>query len=312
MILAWKQVVFCSFAFVLAGSSIHAQRSRGIRGGGVLTPNGNGNNGPVFGQPPLQPNPTTIQPVIPNVPPPKPRIVEDEACLPWSLSDIRGATVNVARLAVPNKARNEFEKACGDFKKKKFADAETHFRSAIEKYSNYVAAWVMLGQVLAAQQQVEKAHEACAQAEKADPSYLPPYLCLAELDVRSGQWEEILNVTKMAMGLNPVGDIYAYVYRAIALFNLNRLPEAEKTALQAEGIDTQRRDASVHYLLGQIYEAKGDLASAVAEVKQFLKMNSDKVREEEAKQYLAKLQGQDAGPKQEAAKATVATDTPVR
>lgn len=301
MILTWKQVIFCSCAFILASSSIHAQRSRGIRGGGVISPSGNGNNGPVFGQPNLQPTATTIQPIIPNTQPPKPQIVEDEACLPWSLSQIRGATVSVARLAVPDKARGEFEKACGDFKKKKFADAETHFRGAIEKYSNYVAAWVMLGQVLAAQQQAEKAHEACSQAEKADPSYLPPYLCLAELDVRSGQWEEILNVTKMAMGLNPVGDIYAYVYRAIALFNMNRLPEAEKSALQAEGMDTQHRDASVHYLLAQIYEAKGDLASAVAELKQYLKINPDKEKDDEAKVYLAKLQGQD-GPKQEAVK----------
>jgi tetratricopeptide (TPR) repeat protein len=301
MILTWKQVVFCSFTFVLAGSSIHAQR-RGVLGGGVNSPNnGNANNGPIFGQPTLQPNAATIQPVIPNLPPPKPQIVEDESCLPWSLSEIRGATVNVARLAVPDKARSEFDKACGDFKKKKFADAETHVRSAIEKYSNYVAAWVMLGQVLSAQQQAEKAHEACSQAEKADPSYLPPYLCLAELDVKSGQWDEILNVTKMAMGLNPVGDVYAYFYRAIALFNLNQLPEAEKTALQAEGIDTQHHDPSVHYLLAQIYEAKGDLASAVAEVKQFLKVNSDKDRTDGAKQYLAKLEGQDS-PKQSAAK----------
>jgi tetratricopeptide (TPR) repeat protein len=303
MILTWKQVVFCSFTFVLAGSSIQAQRTS--RGGGVFpTTNGNANanNGPIFGQPSLQPSVTTMQPGVPNLPaPPKPQIVEDESCLPWSLSDIRGATVNVARLAVPDKARSEFDKACSDFKKKKFADAETHVRSAIEKYSNYVAAWVMLGQVLAAQQQAEKAHDACSQAEKADPSYLPPYLCLAELDVKSGQWDEILNVTKMAMGLNPGGDVYAYFYRAIALFNLNQLPEAEKTALQAEGIDAQHHDASVHYLLGQIYEAKGDLSSAVAEVKEFLKMNSDKGKVDEAKQYLARLQGQDS-PKQEAVK----------
>jgi len=301
MILTRKQVAFFGFAFVLVCSPIHAQREGG-RGGGVLSPNNGGaSNGPIFGQPSLQPSVATMQPGIQNMPAPKPQVVEDESCLPWSLSDIRGATVNVARLEVPDKARSEFDKACGDFKKKKFADAETHVRSAIEKYSNYVAAWVMLGQVLSAQQEAEKAREACSQAEKADPSYLPPYLCLAELDVKSGQWDEILNVTKMAMGLNPVGDVYAYFYRAIALFNLNQLPEAEKTALQAEGIDTQHHDASVHYLLAQIYEAKGDFASAVAEVKQFLKINPDKEKTDEAKQYLAKLEGQDA-PKQEAAK----------
>jgi len=148
----------------------------------------------------------------------------------------------------------------------------------------------MLGQVLSAQQQVEKAHEACSHAETADPTYLPPYICLAELDVRSGNWDEILNVTKMALGLNPVGDMYAYFYRSLAYFNLNQLPEAEKSALEAEGIDRDRHNAPVHYLLAQIYEAKGDVAAAAGEIKQFLKLSNDKEKNDEAKQFLAKLE----------------------
>jgi len=236
-----------------------------------------------------------MQPMIPDPSLPKPQMVEDESCLPWGISEIRGATVSVLRLQVPDKARGEFEKACGDFRKKKLAEAEQHVRSAIEKYSNYVAAWVMLGEVLSAQQQGDKAHDACSHANVADPTYLPPYICLAELDARSGNWDEILNVTKTALGLNPVGDVYAYFYRSMAYFNLNQLPEAEKSALQAEGVDQQHHDAPVHYLLAQIYEAKGDVAAAIAEVRQFLKVNQDKQKVEEAKQYLAKLEARQAG-----------------
>jgi tetratricopeptide (TPR) repeat protein len=246
----------------------------------------------VFNRP--QPQPNIMQP-IPDTPLPKPSVTEDETCMPWSLSQIRGATVSVVRLQVPDKARSEYEKGCGDFRKKKMADAEQHVRSAIEKYSNYVAAWVMLGQVLAAQQEADKAHEACSHANAADPTYLPPYLCLAEIDARSGNWEEILNVTKASLVLNPVGDVYANFYRAMAFFNLNRLPEAEKSALEAEGVDPEHKQAPVHYLLAQIYEAKGDLASAMAEVKQFMKISPDKQKVEEAKQYLAKLQAQQPG-----------------
>ena len=235
-----------------------------------------------------------MQPLI-NTPMPKPQVTEDEACLPWALSQIRGATVSVVRLEVPDKARSEFDKACGDFHKKKLADAEQHVRSAIEKYSNYVAAWVMLGEVLAAQQQGDKAHEACEHANTTDPTYLPPYICLAEIDARSGKWDEILNITKTALGLNPVGDLYAYFYRSMAFFNLKQFPEAEKSAIEAEGIDSEHKEAPVHYLLAQIYEAKGDVASAIAEVRQFLKLNQDKEKGEEAKQYLAKLQAQQSG-----------------
>ncbi|HWF37244.1 MAG TPA: tetratricopeptide repeat protein [Candidatus Acidoferrales bacterium] len=253
--------------------------------------NGSRIGGPsVFSPQPTQP--IGMQPMIPDTPLPKPQMADDEACMPWSLSQIRGATVSVVRLEVPDKARSDYDKACSDFHKKKMTEAEQHMRGAIEKYSNYVAAWVMLGQVLAAQHETDKAHEACSKANATDPTYLPPYLCLAELDAKSGNWEEILNVTKMAMGLNPVGDVYANFYRAMAFFNLNKLPEAEKSALKAEGVDIDHRQAPVHYLLAQIYEAKGDLASAMAEVKQFLKINQDKQKTEEAKQYLAKLEAQ--------------------
>jgi predicted Zn-dependent protease len=294
MILHWKPFFLCCTVLTLS-SPLLAQRvsaPRVVGGGG-----GNGGTSTVgspsvFSQP--QPQPNMMQP-IPDAPLAKPTITEDEACMPWSLSQIRGATVSVLRLQVPDKARSEYEKACGDFRKKKMGDAEQHVRTAIERYSNYVAAWVMLGQVLAAQEQADKAHEACSHANTADPTYLPPYLCLAELDARSGDWEEILNVTKSALGLNPAGDVYANFYRAMAFFNLNRLPEAEKSALQAEGVDPQHKQAPVHYLLAQIYEAKGDLASAMAEVKQFMKISPDKQKVEEAKQYLAKLQAQQPG-----------------
>lgn len=297
MVLNWKPLAFCSFAVVLA-APIQAQRmgGGGVRSGGnsnAASSSPNGPNSPsLFGSQP--PQPAIMQPLI-NTPLPKPQITEDEACLPWALSQIRGATVSLVRLEVPDKARSEFDKACGDFHKKKLADAEQHVRSAIDKYSNYVAAWVMLGEVLAAQQQGDKAHEACEHANTTDPTYLPPYICLAELDARSGKWDEILNVTKTALGLNPVGDLYAYFYRAMAFFNLNQLPEAEKSAIEAEGIDREHKEAPVHYLLAQIYEAKGDVGSAIAEVRQFLKLNQDKEKSEEAKQYLAKLQAQQSG-----------------
>jgi tetratricopeptide (TPR) repeat protein len=294
MVLNWKGFTVCCFAVALS-SPLYAQR---VSGGGRTGGGGNTNSnatagGSVFGSQPTQP--TMMQPIVPQSPLPKPQMVEDEACLPWGISQIRGATVSVVRLEVPDKARGEFEKACGDFKKKKLAEAEQHVRSAIERYSNYVAAWVMLGQVLSAQQQADKAHEACSHANATDPTYLPPYICLAELDARSGNWDEILNVTKTALGLNPVGDIYAYFYRSMAFFNLNQLSEAEKSALQAEGMDRDHHEAPVHYLLAQIYEAKGDVAAAIAEVRQFLKINQDKQKTDEAKQYLAKLEAQRAG-----------------
>ena len=238
MVLNWKQVTFLAVAFSFAAGPVLAQRSGGgMRSGGGAPSGGNApilSGAPELGVQPMS-QPGTMQPLIGDSSMPRASIVEDENCLPWALSSIRGATVSVMRLQVPDKARSEYDKACSDFRKKKFAEAEEHIRGAIEKYSNYVAAWVMMGEVLEAEQQVDKAHEACSHASAADPTYLPPYICLAELDARSGHWDELLNVTNSALGLNPVGDMYAYFYRATAFFNTHKLAEAERKRVDGRG-----------------------------------------------------------------------------
>ena len=50
----------------------------------------------------------------------------------------------------------------------------------------------------------------------------------------------------------------------------------------------------ISYLLAQIYEAEGKSAIAAAQMRQFLKLNLDRKMSAEAKQYLAKLEEQQA------------------
>ena len=303
---AWQRIAFCALALSLAAVPLHAQRggtpgNGGPRGTGGMQGRPMGGSAsagmpgtsPIYGgdRSAIQPiDPTLMPPIIPNAPLPPAQVVEDEACLPWALSAVRGATVSVIRLGVPSKARNEYNKACGDFKKQKFVDAEEHARNAIQKYSEYVAAWVMLGEVLEGRKEPDQARNACSQAESTDPTYLPAYLCLANLDANQSRWNELLGVTQTAIGLDPVGDVYAYFYRSMALFNLNKLGEAEKAGTIASGLDTSNHQPAVHFLLAQIYAAEGDLASAKAEIRQFLKVNNDRERSDAAKQYLAKLE----------------------
>jgi tetratricopeptide (TPR) repeat protein len=68
------------------------------------------------------------------------------------------------------------------------------------------AAWVLLGQVLKAQQKLEEARHACSQALGSDPNYLPADLCLADLSAIEQRWEEILRYASAAVALDPVND----------------------------------------------------------------------------------------------------------
>jgi predicted negative regulator of RcsB-dependent stress response len=70
--------------------------------------------------------------------------------------------------------------------------------------------------------------------------------------------------------------------------------EAKKSALQAVEMDVNHSEPSFYLLLAEIYERDGDSANAIAQLQQFLKHPTDRKQEDAAKQFLAKLESQQA------------------
>jgi hypothetical protein len=301
-----KPVAFWTLAIALSALPIRAQKggppsggsggnrggspAGGAPGGGAPRGGGPGRPDPPFSQPGIDPNaePGVFYPT--TEPLPKPVVVEDDSCLPWDLPAARGGTVSAIRLGVPGKARSQYEKACSAFKKNKMTEAEQHSRDAIQKYPNYPAAWVMLGQALQDQQRFSEAHDACSKPLTVDPTYLPPYLCLAGLLNGGKQWSDLLALSDRFRGLSSVGDMYASYYRGLALSHLGNLPEAQKSVSQAIAIDTEHHQPSFFFLLAQIYGEQGDLVDATLQVQQFQKFSNSRQDKDSAREYLSELQ----------------------
>ena len=184
-------------------------------------------------------------------------------------------TASVTSLQIPRNAQKEYEAACAALNVNKIPETERHLRKATEIYPQYVAGWVMLGQILETRQQTSAARNACSRASNADPKYLPAYLCLAEIAGREQQWNEVLSLTSRALELEPVNDAYAYFFSAIAYFNLNRLPEAQERALRAESIDRDHHEPLIQFLLAQIYDAKHDKVAAASHLREYKKLASN-------------------------------------
>lgn len=217
---------------------------------------------------------------------------DEESCFPWNLSGVRATTVSVARLKAPSKARREYEKACDASNENRFEEAEQHARNAIDNFQDYSVAWVMLGVILEEQHKAQEARDACSHAAAVDATYLPAYLCGAELSVRHREWKQALDLADLALSLKSEGDAYAYYYRGMAFLHMNNLVEAKKNALQAMVIDVNHDEPSLYLLLAQIYEREGDNANAIAQLQQLLKHHTDRQQEDAAKQYLTKLKSQ--------------------
>jgi tetratricopeptide (TPR) repeat protein len=177
-------------------------------------------------------------------------IAEGDNCFLPPLNGLVRSRVGIADLQVPSKAQREHKDGCAALRNSKIIEAEAHLRKAVQQWPKYLAAWVVLGQVLEAQQKTDEAYGACSQPD----------------------------------------DAVAYDYNAAANFHLHRLPEAETSALRAAEIDKSNAEPRVHFLLAQIYEAKGDRQSEAAQLREYLKYASDPNDVAMVKRYLSELE----------------------
>jgi tetratricopeptide (TPR) repeat protein len=219
-------------------------------------------------------------------------VSRDNNCFLPPLTGIQTGIVGVADLQVPAKVQKEYDDGCEAVKNKKLAEAETHLRKVVKEYAKYATAWVLLGQVLEARQKTDEARDACSHPLTSLANYLPAYLCLTDISARLNHWDEVLKLSARALEIEPGASAAAYAYNATANLNLRHLPEAEKSALRATEIDTNHSDPRLHYLLAQIYAAKGNRAGAAAQLREYLKVATDPDDAVVVKNYLAKLEAQ--------------------
>jgi predicted Zn-dependent protease len=216
---------------------------------------------------------------------------ERDDCFLPPLTGIQLPTVGVGALQISSKAKKDYASGCNAFKDGKFDSAEENFRKAVNDEPKYLAAWITLGQLLAARQKFEDARAACSNAQSADPMYLPSYLCLADIAARSEHWDDVLKFSARALEIDAANDPVAYDYNAAANLNLHKLLDAEKSALKAIEIDRAHSDPRVHFLLAQIYEAEGEHEKEATQLREYLKYAgpSDAAM---VKQYLSELEKQ--------------------
>jgi len=217
-------------------------------------------------------------------------ITRDESCLLPPLTLMGSSIIAVEQLQRTAKARNEYQQGCTALVMKRMADAEKHFSNALREYPQYAMAWVTLGQVLAMQQRTDEARNACLQGSKVDPSYVPAYLCLADIAARANAWDEVLKLSGRALELNPASNAVAYEYHAAANLNLRNLQVAEKSGLRAAEIDKEHREPRICFVLAQIYEAKGDSANEAVQLREYLKYSDNAPDADMVKQFLLDLE----------------------
>jgi len=90
--------------------------------------------------------------------------------------------------------------------------------------------------------------------------------------MRAKRWQELADVTEKTVKLDPFTYPQAYFFNSVANYNLHNFQEAEKSALEAERLDTRHVFPRVVYLLGLVAVQKKDYEEAGKRFKSYLKL----------------------------------------
>lgn len=218
---------------------------------------------------------------------------------------IKGMTLNAQAYKAPPNARKAYEKGLDAENKGKLAEARKYFEQAVTLYPKYVSAWFQLGMLFERENQKDSARDAYAHATALDMKFLPPFLSLASMSFEEGDWSAVLQYTRHILDLDPFsyGEMNSYVldldelnpaaayfYNAVANYNLNRLEEAEKSALKAERVDLLTKFPQLHVLLAEIFTRKKNYDAAIQELRSYLELVPHAKDTDLIRQRLAKLQ----------------------
>ena len=187
------------------------------------------------------------------------------------LGNVEGRLISAISLAAPKDARKAFEKGTDLEKKKKLDDAMKNFQKAVDVYPKYAAAWFELGKLQAAKGQADAAHQSFDAAVQADPKYLNPYLELSRLALVAKNWPELADVSGRAVKLDPFDYPQQFFFNSVANYNLRNLDAAEKSAREAEKLDTGHQYPQASHLLGVILAQRQDYTGAADQMRKYLK-----------------------------------------
>jgi tetratricopeptide (TPR) repeat protein len=221
------------------------------------------------------------------------------------VTKIEGTTLSAIPYKAPKDARRAYEKGLDAEKKGKLADARKYFETAVEVYPKFTNAWFHLGTVLEKGNQKDAARTAYTQAATIDNKFLPPYLSLASMAYQAENWTEVLGFTGHILDLDPLNhtaitgylldlDLLncadAYFYNAVANYKLNKVEEAERSALKAERIAPLTHFPQLHLILAEIFARKNDYPTAISEMQTYLELAPHAKNADQVRAHLAELE----------------------
>lgn len=187
-------------------------------------------------------------------------------------ANVEGTTISMTSLQAPKEAKKAFDKGRSAISKKKWAEARQQLEKAVGLYPQYATAWCELGRALEESGDIPGARKAYAQALTTDTKFVTPYIQLAGIAVKEGNWRDVADTTDRVVKMNPADFPGMYLYNSVAHYNLKEFTAAEKSARESLKLDTQHRFPQANHLLGVILARKGEYTEAATYMKTYIQI----------------------------------------
>ena len=187
-----------------------------------------------------------------------------------SLAQHRGYLVSVHDLKVPGKARHAFQKGMERLQKKDAVGSIGYFKEATNAFPDYYEAYYQIGVANLELRRGDDAEQALQTAiDMSGGGYAEPQFALGALLCDRHEYTNAERVLRRSIEVD--GNSWkGHLFLAQALFGLNRLAEAEKSAHEAL---LRRSDVSAAYvLLANVHIRRQEYVTAIQDLDTFLKM----------------------------------------
>jgi tetratricopeptide (TPR) repeat protein len=207
------------------------------------------------------------------------------------------ATVSVAAMLVPSKARSFYQKARAACAKGNFDDAQKHLDRAVQAYPHFAEALTLRGLLQLRTNHIDQGRQDFEQAIQYDPNYGPAYVALAAAYNAQARYDDALRTLEREAAIAPTA-WQGYLEMAKASIAKGMYDQGLQFAEKAEQLNGNHF-AAIHLLKAYAMIPLKFYSRAKEELQAYLQREPTGGNAEQARQMLAQL---DAAEMEEPAK----------
>ena len=187
-----------------------------------------------------------------------------------------GVANNVALVdpsEVPGKARDAYKLASKALDANNVEEGMRELKIVVAAAPKFGAGWTNLASVYERQRMLMDAKDALQHAIEADPKAPAPYLRLARVANKLGDWDTAAKSEDSLLAIETRYYPEIYLHQAITRFEKKDFAGAEESIKTLQSMDPAHKQVRAEYVLGRIALAKGDVPAAKEHIANYIKLD---------------------------------------